>query len=420
MKKSKFSLLLLWGVVMCVLCTNVYADVPFEYETGASIRSIHTADGFVAAGSENKYVYLFDGQGNLKWKNPTDGPVRSVFISDGFVAAGSFIFDIGGHKTAEGDTGTVISGVTTEDSHIYLYDTSGSVKWRYKTRGGVSSVHISGGYVAGVTFKGHVYLFDTDGNLIWEFKNYEGFECANGFYSVHISKDRVIVGSDDVCNSDAGFVYFLDINNGELLREHKTGDVVWDVYAADNYVAAASQDNYVYLFDKDGTRKWKEKTGAGVYSVKIYKNYVAAGSFDGYAYLFDISGNKLWEHKEGNFLNEHVNSVDISDEGIIVGTWFFTYLLDFDGNLKWKWTNPSGGEAVVSMDENYIASGISSCIGSVGYVDIFETGKEYKKPISVTSLIVLGAAVLVLVSLGGVVYYFGNKGLKKKKKKRRI
>lgn len=408
-------LLLLAGLVLCV---TVQADEPFEYEISGSVYSVHVADGFIAAGSENKNVYLFDGEGNLKWKREADGPVENVYISDGYVVAASFKTVSEDLHRAEDDPGTIIAGTESADSHIYLFDMEGNKKWEYKTRGGVDAVHIFNNYVAGVTFKGHVYLFDIKGNKKWEFKNYGSpFDCANGFHSVQISKDVVVVGSDDVCGSDSGFLYFLDINNGNLLKERKTGDVVWDVYSVDNYTAAGSQDSYVYLFDNNGYLKWRKKTKAGVNSVKIYKNYVAAGSFDGNVYLFDInSGKELWKHKEGNYPNEHVKSVDISDEGILVGTWFFTYLLDFDGKLKWKWVNPEGGSAVVSMGENYMASGIETGIEAAGFVNIFEAGKTYKNPISKLNLIILGGAVLGLLALVGAVYYLSKKNKKRKRR----
>jgi len=415
--KLKFSLLLLWGVVLGFMCVNVCAEVPFEYKTGKAVFSVHAADGFIAAGSDDKNVYLFDSKGNLKWKKPTDGFVRSVYIADGYVAAGSFIVASEDLEVAENDPGTIIKIVSTKDSRVYLFDTAGNLKWTYKTHGGVTSVHISGGYVAAATLScnGYVYLFDMDGNLKWKFSNYPENELmekdCRGFESVSISKNNVAAGLD-VAGSKyrSGMIYFFDLNTGKLIRDYEAYGTVWDAYSTEDYTAAGSQDGYVYLFDKDGYPEWSKKTGAGVNSVKIYKNYVAAGSDDGYAYLFDISGKKLWEHKEGTYLNEHVNSIDVSDEGIIVGTLLFTYLLDFNGNLKWKWSSDFTRD--VSFGENYIAAGTGN-----GFVDIFEFGREYKKPLPVLNLIILGFGFIAIISLAGVAYYYSKKGLKKKKKR---
>ena len=64
-KKSKGRVKLLWS-----------------YKAGSAVNSVAIADEYVAAGSSDKNVYLFDYSGELLWSYKAGSAVNSVAIAD--------------------------------------------------------------------------------------------------------------------------------------------------------------------------------------------------------------------------------------------------------------------------------------------------------------------------------------------------
>ncbi|MCL0056561.1 PQQ-binding-like beta-propeller repeat protein [Dehalococcoidia bacterium] len=246
------------------LCEKV--KLLWSYETGDTVRSIAIGDGYVAVGSKDGKVYLFDYSGKLLWSYEAGSLVNSVAIGDGYVAAGSI------------------------DKKIYLFDYSGKLHWNYEAGDGVWSVAIGDGYVAvsgGDDMK--VYLFDYSGKLLWS------YETGGWVFSVAIGSGYVAAGSEDKK------VYLFDYS-GKLLWSYEAGDWVLSVAIGDGYVAAGSKDNKAYLFDYSGKLLGSYEAGDSVYWVAIRDGYMAAGSVDDKAYLFDYSGKLLWSCEAGDWV----------------------------------------------------------------------------------------------------------------------
>jgi WD40 repeat protein len=125
-----------------------------------------SADGeYIAAGSSDQKVYLFDKDGFL-WNYTTYDYVTSVAISaDGeYIVAGS------------------------QDTKVYLFDKDSSTPlWRYNTIDMVNSVAISadGEYIVASSWgfdDSKQYLFDKSGDPLWSYS-------STGSASIDISAD---------------------------------------------------------------------------------------------------------------------------------------------------------------------------------------------------------------------------------------
>ena len=98
---------------------------------------------------------------------------------------------------------------------------------------------------------------------------------------------------------------------------YTTGDRVWSVAisAGGEYIAAGSNDDNVYLFDKDSNiLLWNYTTGGDVRSVAISSDgkYIVAGSFDSQVYLFNRNnGTPFQSYSAG----DNVVSVAILADG---------------------------------------------------------------------------------------------------------
>ena len=260
-------------------------------ETGDRVYSVSiSSDGnFVAAGSRDHKVYFFNGTGNLLWSYETRLAVRSISISSdgGYIAAGS------------------------EDGRVYLFDRSGSLLWSYKTRETLESVSISsdGRCVAAGSEDFKVYFFDRPGTLLWS------YETGGPVPTVSISSD----GSYVAAGSHDSRVYFFD-RTGNLLWDYETRWIVGDVSISSDgeYIAVGSLDAYVYFFNRSGRLLWEYETGLAVFSVSVSSDgsYVAAGSCDFNVYLFNRSGSRLWGYKTG----ADVMSVSVSHDGDYIAT----------------------------------------------------------------------------------------------------
>ena len=88
-----------------------------------------------------------------------------------------------------------------------------------------------------------------------------------------------------------------------LLWSYKTGGIVESVSISSDgsCIAAGSEDDKVYMFDREGNLLWSYETGISVESVSISSDgsCIAAGSLGKKVYMFDREGNLLWSYKTG-------------------------------------------------------------------------------------------------------------------------
>jgi len=325
--------------------SNINDDIPVQkikqasialwsYMTNGSIRIVAiSADGqYIAAGSEDKNIYLFDRSSSTPlWNYTTGNLVRSVAISaDGqYIAAGSY------------------------DYHVYLFNRSSSTPlWNYTTGERVTSVAISadGQYIVAGSYDCHVYLFNRSSSTpLWNYSS--GFVesvsiSADGEYitagdgslltfrrssstplpyfytyqapikSVAISANGEYLAAGTYGGTGETYIHIIDVDNPNYCLMAKTGDWIPSVSSSADgqYFAAGSWDYNVYLSERWGNLFWSYTTGGRVNSVAISANgrYIAAGSNDEKMYVFNKSGSTpVWNYTTGG----SVNSVAFSADG---------------------------------------------------------------------------------------------------------
>ena len=143
--------------------------------------SMSSNASFIAASSDSNELYLFDRDGELQWKK-NSGVVRGVALSsDGYYLATVLalkgwyekirLYRTSGKPVWSKKTGDYVWGVSvssdgsyiaagSSDKRIYLFNVKGELLWRYITSGNVMGVSISqNGYIAAGSFDGNVYFF---------------------------------------------------------------------------------------------------------------------------------------------------------------------------------------------------------------------------------------------------------------------
>ncbi len=196
-------------------------------EIGDAVRGIAiSADGnYIAAGSEDRNVYLFNRRCGLIWSYPTQESPWGVWDVD--------ISSNGDYIVAGGD-----------DKTLYLLDREGNLIWNrtLERRSYIYGVAISpdANYVAAASQDNYIYFFDRAGNLLWKYK------AAFSASAVAISKDgeRVIASSED------NNIYYLN-KEGKLIQSLSLGSGVIGVAISEDgsKMAAASKGGDASLIE---------------------------------------------------------------------------------------------------------------------------------------------------------------------------
>lgn len=156
----------------------------------------------------------------------------------------------------------------SRDHYFYALDrASGSVKWKYLTRG---PVYTTPAVANGVVYFGgndtYVYALKTsDGSLVWRFKM-EGAITS----SPAVAGGALYIGSSD------RHLYALSAGDGSLFWRAPAGDVdnfgfldgsrVDGSPVVDGEIVAVKASDTIYSFNvRDGSRRWRFKPGASGY-----------------------------------------------------------------------------------------------------------------------------------------------------------
>jgi hypothetical protein len=235
MKSGLISIAFILAILMLsgVLAQETDYKLRWSYQTEGRVKNVALSDqgDYIAAGSNDYSVYLFDRDGNRLWDYDASSEVNSVSVSS--------------------DGSYTAAGTGTEDSRVYLFDKIGQVYWSHHLgRKGVSSVSVSddGSHVAAATEHpdNSIYYFYTDDRkalktFLWS-KSID--EIINGL-SVTSDGSVVVAGS-----LDSNVYYFS--RDGELLDSHDIGDYsVKSVDIADDgsYVVVGDENNNVVLLE---------------------------------------------------------------------------------------------------------------------------------------------------------------------------
>jgi outer membrane protein assembly factor BamB len=209
-----------------------------------------------------------------------------------------------------------------------------TLKWKLQlgamAGGDPNSVAISSDgtiYVAGAA---RFFALDKNGKELWS-KSYQGTQGP--------------------ALAEDGTIYFLAQNT--IVALDKNGNEKWKfktngntgfgpTIGPDGTIYQGSWDGYFYALNQDGTLKWKYKTAGKVsYPASIDKNgtiYLGGGDahagLDSNLYAFNPDGSLKWKYDTKAM---RVGSPAIGPDGLIyVAAAPSLFVLDSDGNLKWK------------------------------------------------------------------------------------
>lgn len=309
-KKEEVSYSLKWG-------KKVDDNYGFFWVKPSSDWSIFAADQAKHPPELNKPTnfYLFDSQGNILWKQPTDNECWGIDIAS--------------------DGSKVVAGC--HDKNIYAVDKSGNLLWKFDTGGMVRAACVSRDgkkILSGAIQK--LYLFNAgDGSkseVSWIdewFRNCQFYRDDSGF----VVGSRTVAGFDITGNKKwqyiiGEFPMFLGVDSNKN-------------------VFASGKSRTLFSFDSNGNLRWKHRipdhvAGAGASTPDGSR--VAIGTVGGMVYLFDGSGNLLWKRNTGEVGEQggtvgH-NAVAISDDGkrIVVGTAPGNCVIVYNekGTVLWK------------------------------------------------------------------------------------
>jgi WD40 repeat protein len=185
----------------------------------------------------------------------------------------------------------------TENNYVYLIDKSGQCLWKYSAKGAIYEVAISedGQYVSAGGFDGNLYYFEKSGEMAWESPGGQIYELTmsdNGEYLAISRSNGNLIGIRRPCTIE----YYN--KEGLKIWDYSTNDWIssLDISPDGSYVAAGCHDNNVYFFNREGDLLWSFTTTDAVWSVSISADgsYVAAGGDDQKVHLISKSGQEIW------------------------------------------------------------------------------------------------------------------------------
>lgn len=287
-----------------------------------NVKGVHIFDSGYISAITDKYLYVFDINGDLKWKYEAD-KITCYSFSKEYITIGLY-------------------------DNVKVFTITGNLKYEYKIDNlpRVYEIEISDKYLA-VASCFDLYLFK-DGDVKWKCKFEDKVHKLDGdrILSVCIYENNVIAAYE------SGYLRLIDMN----------GDKQWEVYdlagpeklkLSNEYIIAMSCQT-LYCHDMDGNLKWEFSdmdTLISITSFNTNSNYVVIGGWsdkgDINIVLLDINGVIQWKYtRKGcnqcytvpDIRNYYITTTCISNDFIICGTADgYVYLFDFDGNLKWKW-----------------------------------------------------------------------------------
>ncbi len=307
---------------------------------GVSFVSISSDGSFIAAGSKDANVYLFNRDGKLlRCEYGMD--LKNVSIS----SDGSYIVEVLGHI-------------------IYLLDRQGDTQWSYKLDGGVTSVSLSfdsshivaSSHVTEV--KGDniydrediIYFFDHYGKLLWDYK-IECYDCSCCIKDTSISSDGSYVAL--VAKDNA----YLFNREGKLLWEYEKSKIESVSVSSDGSYIAAGSNNEVHLLNREGKLLWSCRIDADVRCVSISSDgsCIAAMSYNS-IYFLNNKRKLLSSYRTDG----HIKCISISSDGsyIVAVSSNIIYVFNKDGKLLWKYkTGGKVNSISISSDGSFITAG---------------------------------------------------------------
>jgi WD40 repeat protein len=237
--------------------------------------------------------------------------------------------------------------VPSQNGLIHLFDNTGKLHWRHKTREAISIVAMSrtGDFIAAASDDGNIYFFDKKGLLLWR---HEAQKLMKGL-AISENGDFMAAGGED-CN-----VHFFDKNRPlkKFVWKYKFDKTVTsvDISAKGTFVLAGSADNTAGYFDSAGQLLWSHEAKEAITSVKLSADggRVAVGSADRSVYYFDATGTLLWSHDCGAPVN--AIGLSVTGDAVVAAAGKLIIGLDSKGEMTWSVELDSSVVNLVATDK---------------------------------------------------------------------
>jgi outer membrane protein assembly factor BamB len=275
--------------------------------------------------SQNGLIHLFDSSGKLMWRHKTREAISCVAISR---------------------TGGIITAAS-DDNNIYCFDRIGLLQWRHETSRMVKSMALSeaGDFLAAGGEDHNLYYFDKNRQIrkfAWKYK----FEDTVTSVDISLSGRQIIAGSND------RFAAYFD-NAGQLLWSQEAREPVNAVCMSHDggMVAIGSSDHTVYVFNGTGMQVFAHDCGHPVraLAMSLRGDTVVAGAGNVLICL-DSQGVRLWSvQMPSNILR--ISASESADTILVATDDKSLYLVTHPGALAWHFTSSAGIYGMAMSDD---------------------------------------------------------------------
>ncbi len=276
----------------------------------------------------------------------------------------------------------------SEDKNSYLFDAYLRLRWRYESQYPVTATAVSEDMMCICTFDNTIKLLDPYENLLWE-KTLESYVSHNG--AIDLSGDYIAAGTQD------GFIYLFGCDG--LLWRAKTDAYIVYVKLFPDFLLVVS-DKSLYYFDHDANLIKEVPMESYVRSAHVSEDCVVFALGNNKLSVFDIGGNLMWSRE----MSDQIGSVYSSENYVLAGVKDRNlYVFNMLGELKWNRTL-SDSVTWVSMDKRSI---LASASDDTAYLFKIEGGLIWKYLLKgqVTDYQLTRRGVYLGTSIGEI-YYF--------------
>ncbi len=305
--------------------TNELKGISIGNATTYSNNEISVGTKETVGGGKVKLVY--GENGSIVWNSELFGnnQIRSTYI---------------GNVTSDSGEEIVVG---SEDTKVYLLDSSGSELWNCTTSGEVKSVAIKDLYNDGenevIAGSDKIYLYDSLGGLIWN-------TSINNINQLAVGNLTSDDGNEIAVGCNAGWIYILN-STGIVIDSFTIGispintlDIGNISSNSGNEIVIGTGDNKIYILNSSGGQIKNYTVGGSINSIRIGEvandfigNEIIAGCNDQKLYILNSTGDLIAEFLADNY----VNTVDIGDltnatgnEVVAGGADGYVYAFNFD------------------------------------------------------------------------------------------
>jgi len=248
---------------------NRKGNLLWSYNLESQVKNIlFSADGSFILVKTSNFLYFFNRKGQILWS----------YSEFDFQLGIKSIYDI----SLSADGSFIAAGVQTlyddDDTELRFFNREGKLLWRYSKPLYSCSLSKDGSFIA-ATGENVLYFFNREPQLLWS--HYFSRPSIN---SINHDYDKKTM------------VYALCADGSFIVVGSKDTNVHW------------SNDNNIYLFNREGKLLWRYKVRESVKTVSLSADgsFIAAGdgkttyqsrSDKGNIYLFNREGELLWRYE---------------------------------------------------------------------------------------------------------------------------